>query len=125
MTAPTVLVIDDSKVACQLARALLEPEGYRVLVLDGPLGSAPLIERERPGLILVDVSMPAMSGDEVVRYLRNHGHDVPILLYSERSPDELREIAGRCGARGYVSKTGARDELVREVRRWLPHPVRP
>lgn len=119
--SPTILVIDDSRVACQLACALLEPFGYRVVTQLGPLGTAPVIERERPDLILVDVTMPGMGGDQVVAYLRRHGsRDVPILLYSERAPEELRALCEQCGAVGFVYKANAREELVREVQRWAP-----
>jgi two-component system cell cycle response regulator DivK len=113
--------MDDGRAAREMARELLEAEGYRVILLEGPMGSAEVLRRERPDLVLVDVGMPAMTGDDVVRYLRRDVRlgNVPILFFSALARDELETLAESCGADGIVEKKTAADELVFTVRGFI------
>ncbi|HJL16791.1 MAG TPA: response regulator [Sandaracinaceae bacterium LLY-WYZ-13_1] len=101
----TVLVLDDSEVCLELAREALERAGLRVVTSSSPLGASRLLRQSRPSCVVVDVSMPALDGDKLVEILRRASdRPLPILLHSDRSPDELRARAERCGADGVVHK---------------------
>lgn len=116
-TKPTVLVVDDSNICLDLAREVLEADGNRVVTTSSPLGVNRLIAKERPDVIVVDVSMPAMRGDKLIALVRRHqDHPVPILLHSDRPVDELRELVRTSGASSYVQKTESEEALVRAVR---------
>ena len=69
----TVLIVDDEPMIRELARAILQQHGYRVLLAeDGHLALELYQNRERPiDLVLLDLSMPTMSGRETLLHLRD------------------------------------------------------
>lgn len=80
-TEVDVLIVDDEPPIAEFIADVLDEEGYRVRVLHD--GAAALLEilRRRPGLVILDVAMPVMMGDELLRYLRRHGYgDLPIVI---------------------------------------------
>lgn len=116
-----ILVVDDSPVVLETARIALEDAGYEVLTLDNPLSVAHVVNRAKPDLILLDVNMPAVSGDRVAAITRQCGvtNRTPMLLYSDLTEHELQVRATMCGAQGYIAKNGDDDQLVRQVNSWM------
>jgi DNA-binding response OmpR family regulator len=83
MEQGTVLVVEDeTEIRLFLRDAVLEPEGYHVLLAkDGQEG----LERtlaERPNLLLLDLQMPRLSGLELLQRLRDQGATVPAIVLS-------------------------------------------
>ncbi len=112
----SVLILDDSEVVLDIARKYLQDAGYFVST------ALTLAEFDRhkatrePDLILLDVQMPELEGDDLGRRLRNErGVKAPILLFSTLEDDELRKRAAAAGLDGYVSKNAGLDVLVAEV----------
>ena len=68
-------------------------------------------------MVLLDVSMPALDGSELIAIMRKHPalRGLRILLYSNRSAEELRRLAEECGASGFVTKSPDYAELLRAV----------
>ncbi len=122
MAEARVLVVDDNEIELGVIRIVLEASGFEVTTLDSLFALSIEIKRCRPDIILLDVMMPALSGDRAAKILKGHGfsRDIPVILHSSKSEDELEEIAGCAGAQGYVCKTGDFDKLVTEIRRALP-----
>lgn len=101
-----ILVVDDDPKHLQTTREILELEGYAVTVHDTAFRTTELVKNVRPDLVLLDVNMPALSGDRLCSLIRANGsqRDVPILFYSSNDEDSLRASVGRFGASGYVCK---------------------
>ncbi|MEO5799154.1 MAG: response regulator, partial [Gemmatimonadales bacterium] len=80
----TALVIDDEEVVRSLATRILERAGYRVLQADGGYDGLYLLERHRGeiGVVLLDLSMPDLSGREVLARMRETDPDLPVVLSS-------------------------------------------
>jgi CheY-like chemotaxis protein len=77
-----VLCVDDETIGLEVRRMLLERAGYRVLTaLDGRAG-LDLFEREPIDAVVLDFSMPGMSGGEVAKRMREVKPTVPILMLS-------------------------------------------
>jgi two-component system response regulator RegX3 len=110
----TVLVIDDDRSLRDTIGVMLEQEGFHaVLAADGTSGFHQALEL-KPGLILVDLRMPGLSGVEVCRQLRATGMTTPLIVLSalcgEMDKVQLLEI----GADDYLVKPfGARELLAR------------
>jgi len=104
-----ILVIDDSEVVLEATKAALSAGGFEVITRDTPFGSGAAILREQPDLVLVDFDMPCLSGEDVVRHVREHPaiERTCIVFFSDRNQDELRAVAGRTGADGWITKTDA------------------
>ena len=117
-----VLVVDDSEIIRHFVRLVLEDAGYEVIGLDSPTGFSRTMMLEKPDLVLMDVSMPALSGDRLVDIAQRSGLPLcPIVLYSDRSEAELGRLVAECGTAGYIRKSQDPVLLPLKVRRFLPH----
>jgi len=79
-----ILICDDEQEILDITRLILEDSGYEVLAIidSGSVGA--LIEKEKPDVLLIDLWMPGLSGDQVVRELRKNEEikDLPIVVIS-------------------------------------------
>lgn len=116
-----VLVVDDSDVALESAQIALEDAGFRVIALDNPLLVNAIIRKETPDLILLDVNMPTLRGDQLVEIAKRHGSlgKVPVLLHSDLPAHVLEERVKQCGASGFIQKTSDEADFVRQVTQWV------
>jgi CheY-like chemotaxis protein len=102
-----VLVVDDDPVALMLLRTTLEDAGFEVIARAQALGTASAIREHKPDVVLLDLNMPALSGDQLAALIQRAEHlsSVPIIFHSAADPDTLREIAARVGALGAIQKS--------------------
>jgi DNA-binding response OmpR family regulator len=115
-----ILVIDDSPLVVEAISDGLEEFGVEV---EGVTDLTEIDQSqglERFGLILIDVQMPAMFGDDVALVMRQ-GRSVstPIVLLSSLDEAELSVRAREAGADGYISKRRGVDGILAEIRAWL------
>lgn len=94
-----VLVVDDEEDILTLITARLRQAGYEVVTAPCGIEGLTMAEKERPDLILVDISMPEMNGFQMVQLLRFEGafKETPIVVITaSRQPDEAawREQVG-------------------------------
>jgi CheY-like chemotaxis protein len=117
----TILVVDDSEIVLNVTKTLLEAVGYRVLTHSGPTGCVALILQEKPDLLLIDVNMPKLGGETIVKLFgkAQPNSETIILLFSTLPADQLEQRARSAGAHGFICKTEDTFELVRQVNRWL------
>jgi len=125
-TPPTVLVVDDSEIACEAVRHTLATVGVAVVALNSPFGFIRATREARPSLILLDVGLGTVNGTKLVELGRQHAPPgCPILLYSSRAAAQLHEDARQSGADGFISKSTTGPALVSAVRQWLSEARRP
>ncbi len=113
-----VLVADDHAVVREGIRHVLERvEGLEVVAeaADGD-EVLPLVEQHEPDLVVLDVSMPGLTGLEVTRLLRQREDGIGILILSMHDNPEYVLEAVRAGADGYVLKDAGPGELREAVR---------
>jgi len=119
----TVLIVDDEEMILQLTRRMLERSGYTVMTAaDGP--SAVAIIQGNPtavDLVLLDMTMPGMTGDQVLWKLRRLGCTAPILISSGYSVGGSIQdlVGGPGGADGFLPKPYTMQELSETVRTTL------
>jgi DNA-binding response OmpR family regulator len=110
----TVLVIDDDRSVRDTVGVMLEKEGFRAVLADDGESGFHQAQELKPGLILVDLRMPGLSGIDVCKQIRASGMTTPLIVLSavcgEMDKVQLLEI----GADDYVVKPfGARELLAR------------
>ena len=116
-----VLVIDDDEKALAVARRQLEAAGYDVITSESALKLPIIVQREKPDLVLLDIEMPALSGEHVLDltamfdFLRN----IPIVLHSGKSEEELQALVAKSNARGYIRKTGNPLSFIQQIERYI------
>ncbi|MFN0072479.1 MAG: response regulator [Chloroflexota bacterium] len=114
-----ILVVDDEPELREIVQLVLEEDGYEVLTAsDGQEGLESVLSLQ-PDLVLLDMSLPVMSGEEFAAGLRAAvTHPVPIIVMS--AAGTIVERAARIGAVGSVSKPFDLDDLSAAVRKALP-----
>ena len=114
MGTATILVVDDERKIRDLVRSYLEREGYAVLVADSGQGALEALERANPDLVVLDLMLPDVSGEEVARSVRSHS-DVPIIMLTAKAGEDDRVAGLRLGADDYLVKPFSPRELVARV----------
>jgi len=116
-----ILVIDDDEKALAVAKRQLEAAGFDVLTSDSALRLPVIVQREKPDLVLLDVEMPALSGEHVLDLtsMFDFLRAVPIVLHSAKSDEELRALVAKSSARGYIRKTGNPLSFIEQVQKFL------
>jgi CheY-like chemotaxis protein len=113
----TVLVVDDEEIVRRTTRAVLERKGFQVILAENGEQAVRLFREQSAdiALILLDLTMPVMGGEEAARYLHTIRHDVPILVSSGYNESEVaRRFAGRRVA-GYVRKPYTAATLLQRI----------
>jgi CheY-like chemotaxis protein len=106
MSNKRILIIDDDVAHLVSTRGLLEAEGYQVFTHTQGFGSTNLVKQLRPDLVLLDVNMPGLSGENLAEVLKANRstHETAIVFYSSNDEDALRASVKRLGLNGYISK---------------------
>jgi signal transduction histidine kinase len=109
---PTVLVVEDNPDMNRLLCDILSADCRTEAVFDGVSGLKAAADL-RPDLIVTDVMMPGMSGDALVRSIRQRPElqEIPIIVLTAKADDELRIRMLREGAQDYVTKPFSGEEL--------------
>ena len=116
---PTVLVAEDDRALVALLGHYLEREGYRVLKVEDGEEALLVIVEQRPDLVLLDWTLPKISGIEVCRRLRGgrlEMRNVPIVMISARCEEKDRIRGLDSGADDYVTKPFSILELLARLR---------
>ena len=101
-----VLIVEDADDARYFMRLELEQLGYRVVEAENGLRAVEVAERERPDIILMDLSLPIMDGIAATEKIRaTDGLDeVPIIALTAYQETDFREEAKAAGFDGYLTK---------------------
>jgi two-component system OmpR family response regulator len=114
--ATKVLVVDDEPNITHLVSTALRYEGYEVEAAASGREALASVERDRPGLVVLDIMLPDLDGFEVVRRLRSEGRTVPVLFLTARDATEDKISGLTLGGDDYVTKPFSLEELVARVR---------
>jgi two-component system, OmpR family, KDP operon response regulator KdpE len=112
---PLVLIVDDEPQIRRLLTVSLEANGYRVLsAVNGQEGLV-LAAQHQPALVILDIGLPDLSGQEVLRRLREWSQ-APVIVLSVRDDEKGKVAALDAGADDYVTKPFNTDELLARLR---------
>jgi DNA-binding response OmpR family regulator len=112
----TVLVVDDEPLVRDVVTRYLERDGHRVLTAEDGDGARRIIEREAPGLVLLDVMLPGKTdGLELCRWIRASS-ELPVILLTARVEEADRIVGLELGADDYVTKPFSPRELASRVK---------
>lgn len=114
-----ILVIDDSAIILAAVKHTLDGAGYGCETA-GTFEELGQHDANAFDLVLMDVQMPELFGDDVGVALRQRGVTAPIYLFSTLDETELDTRAKEAGLDGYISKKRGMDHLVAELARLIP-----
>jgi len=114
----TILVIDDESMALVLIKRLLGEAGYHVVTAQSGFEALDLFRRQPQGfhLVLLDLTMPFMDGEETFHRLREIRADIPVVLCTGFIRQDRLDRLMKAGIAGFLRKPLAPDEIVDHVR---------
>ena len=113
---PKVLIVDDSPTVVAVLGLHLERAGFIVATHNRAFGTLMAVLKEKPCIILLDVAMPSISGDEICKLIKKEeaGAQALIFFYSSLNEEALKQKVAESGADGYLHKNWS-PELVVET----------
>ena len=119
-----ILIVDDNEIVREMQVAILEAADYSVREAADGSKALDLAREETPGLVLMDITMPGMTGYQVLAQMRAiFGEALPIVLVSALPADDERETAIARGATDYISKPFDIPSILDCVKHYLSHPA--
>jgi PAS domain S-box-containing protein len=121
--AGAILVVDDEPAVREMAKVILENSGYTVLAAKDGREAVEIFRRDagKIGVVLLDMTMPVMGGDEAFRLIREIQPGVPIVMSSGYSELAAREELGRDAIAGFIQKPYTAARLVASIQEALEH----
>lgn len=122
---PTVLMIEDHDDTACLVRFILERNGYAVKHAPDGWNAKRLTETtEPPDLVLLDISLPSVSGLEVLRTIRTtpEWQWIPVIMLTANSRPETMTEATNLGATEYLKKPFSQERLMAAIEPFMPKP---
>ncbi len=112
-----VLIAEDNAVNQKLIRRLLEKEGFKVFLAENGKEAVELFQKDSFDIVLMDIQMPVMGGDEATRLIRDteEGKKVPIVALTAHAMSGDQEHYLSAGMDGYVSKPINKQELFQTI----------
>jgi DNA-binding NtrC family response regulator len=114
-----ILVIDDEPILRDSLRVALETSGYDVLTARTGEEGLDLSQRENPDLVLLDHWLPGMTGDEVLRTIKETNPDIPVIVMTAQGSIELAVNAMKMGAFDFLIKPFELDQIEVLVKKGL------
>ncbi|MFY0575639.1 response regulator [Cystobacter fuscus] len=113
---PRILIVDDSEMTARIIEADLVTKGFEVHIADSADKATKIIlkKQTRPDLVLLDVRMPNVNGEQFCRFIKSNSlfKGIKVLLCSGENVEELQRICREAGADGYVPKDAVLGNLV-------------
>ena len=110
-----ILVVEDEANICSFVKTILEANDYQVITAERCQQGVLMLSSHMPDLVVLDLGLPDMDGEEFIRIVRRSSM-VPIIVLSARTEESDKVSALDLGANDYVTKPFGTDELLARVR---------
>ena len=116
-----VLLADDHSIVRAGLRRIVEESGDMTVIAEAADGRAAIqqVQKHRPDVAVIDISMPGLDGLEVISQLRRQYADLPLLVLTMHQEGQYVVRAIEAGAMGYLTKQSAPEQLVSAIRKVL------
>jgi len=102
----TVMIIEDEPDAAEMFAEMMRVNGFRVIKMFSSAPAIPMLNEEKPDVVILDVMMPDISGLEVLHYIRREPElsSIPVIVVSATSmPGDIKTVL-EAGADLYLTK---------------------
>lgn len=116
-----ILVVDDEPDFLMAIKAMLEANGFEVLVATDGQEGLNSARQERPDLIVLDLMLPKMDGYKVCRFLKfdEKYRMIPIIMLTARGQEEDKQLGKEMGADFYIVKSERPEILLKKINEFL------
>jgi len=101
---PLVLLVDDNPRGVEFLDLRLKALGYRTIVEGGGEAAIAAVEREKPDVVVLDVTMPEVNGYQACRAIKRIAPKTPVLILTAKSDPADRFWAFQSGADAFLNK---------------------
>ena len=108
----TILIVDDEQSICQSLKAILNDEGYQVLVAGSGEEAVKIVEEEMPQLLLLDVWLPGMDGLDTLKAIKKINPQILVIIMSGHGTIETAVKATKLGAFDFIEKPLSLDKII-------------
>jgi CheY-like chemotaxis protein len=115
----TILIIDDDVTALDIVDFLFEEKGFEVVRRADGISALECVDEVAPDIILVDLMMPKMNGQETIRQLRKKGITVPIVAFTALDDPDIHQEASDAGCNLVLTKPCKPTILVQHIQNLL------
>jgi two-component system KDP operon response regulator KdpE len=117
---PLILVIEDEETICNFLTAILNSNGYQVMISNTGKEGLSMVAAYSPDLVLLDLGLPDIEGTEILKKIREWSK-IPIVIVSARGHEREKVEALDMGADDYIVKPFGTSELLARIRTSLRH----
>lgn len=113
-----ILFVDDEVITLKITRKLLESTGFDVEICKSSAEAMEKLSAEKFDLVIIDISMPALSGFDLLELMQSFDYQVPVIFLSANDNDWTIKEALEMGANRFVSKEkefNSLPEIVKET----------
>jgi two-component system, cell cycle response regulator DivK len=114
----TILIVEDTDLNIDLLTQILEDE-YNIIVAKDGVEGVSMTEKNKPDLVLMDISLPIMDGYEATRNIRKTFQYLPIIGLSAHAMQGDAEKAKAAGCNDYLTKPVDEDLLCKKLKEYL------
>lgn len=116
-----ILLVDDTELFIALEKSYLQRESFTFLTARSGEEALHLIRKEKPDLIILDLIMPGIDGDEVCRRLKSDPltNTIPVIMVSSHGDPELEQRCHKAGCDAFVAKPLKREDLLETIDRLI------
>jgi DNA-binding response OmpR family regulator len=110
--APKLVIVEDNEALAEIYKTRMEILGYKCFVAYDGLSALEMIEHEKPHLVLLDLMVPKVAGDEILSRMRasEWGKDIKVLIISNLNEADAPAGLREKGIEGYVVKANLKDD---------------
>ena len=114
---PKIAILEDDQAIAQMYRFKFEAEGYEVQTAENGQLGLELIESMKPDMILLDLMMPIMTGDQVLEKLRatDWGKSIKVIVLTNMGEQEIPDKVRELGVSGVILKANMTPRQVAEI----------
>lgn len=116
MSKTKIAIVEDDVAISQMYRIKFEADGYEVAVAENGAVGLTMIEEFRPDIVLLDMMMPEMNGDETLAKMRasNWGKHTPVLILTNMGQEEAPRSLQNLNVHSYIVKAEMTPKQVEE-----------
>ncbi len=117
----TIMVVDDEERVRRVMKIQLERAGYNVITVGDGRQAMELLGQVDVDVVITDIRMPRVTGDQILRYVKTHAPTVPVIMLTGVVDVETAVSIMRSGAYDYLVKPVKRDDLLVTIHRALQY----
>ena len=112
---PKILIVEDNEGIVSFVKSELELEDFETCVALNGRSALEVFASEKPDLVLLDIMLPELSGIEVLRRIRKHDEDTPVILVTARDGTDDKVTGLNLGSDDYITKPFKIEELLARI----------